>query len=188
MTSAATDIPAAVASELLPGETVLWQGRSGGVSLKKDTGGAVILTWLIYTAIFVIVSAAFIWAEIAAGYSVNLLWQAMLTIIWLFFMVRPIQDRAKILSSRYYITDRRVILALGGKDFCSLIRSGLRARKTVSASGRCDILIGSAVSVPDKKHFKYAWDPCRGDYNEGVTGFVFFNLPDDPELDALLSL
>lgn len=188
MISAATEVPAAVQRELLPGETVLWQGRSGGVSLMKDTGGTVALTWAIYTVLFVVVSVLFAWAEIAAGYSVNLLWEAMLTVIWLFFMIRPIQDRAKIISSRYFITDRRVVLLLGGRDFCSLIRTGLRARKTVSDSGRCDVLIGAAVSVPDKKHFRYAWDPCRGDYNEGMTGFVFFNLPEDPELDALLSL
>lgn len=171
--------------ELQPGETVLWRGAPGRFSLVKSTGGGALFTWIASVAVFLCVSALFIWGELASGVGFIPAWQVVLTIIFLYFFFLPAAHAAALRRSAYFVTDRRVIMMAGGRTFRALGRQGLRTEWT-EADGTADVLFGSTVGVRERKRFRYAWDPKRDENEEEVTGLIFFHVPADPALRALL--
>lgn len=170
--------------ELLPGETVLWRGNPGKFTLIGSTGGTALLTWIISIVVFVVVSAFFIWGELASGVGFIPAWQGVLAVIFLYFFCLPFFHAGALRRSAYFVTDQRVIMMVGGRTFRTLSKKGLRV-KWDQRGDAWDVLFGSAVGVKEKKHFRYAWDPKRDENEEEVTGLIFFHIADDPALRAL---
>lgn len=170
-------------NELMPGETVIWRGSPGKIQLFSGSTSKV-RTWIITIAIFLVVSGAFLWAELAAGAGFNLAFQLLLTLIFLVYFFRPLTDARTVQRSVYFVTDRRVITMPGGNKFFSMNRNGLRVEWT-KADDCFDVLLGATVGIPPQKHFRYARVPKRDD-REKVNGMVFFHIADDAELRKIL--
>lgn len=161
--------------ELQADESILWRGGPGRFHVGVCIG--VLRTWIIAAALFLIVSGLFYWAEMAVGMEFLVSWQFVLTAIFLYFFLKPFFNMRTLRRSVYFVTDRRVIAVVGGHTFRALNRAGLRV-EFAPAKGGMDVLFGSAVGTPERRRFRYAWDPKRDEYEEEVTGIIFFRLPD----------
>lgn len=166
---------AAFQKELQSDESILWRGSAGRFSIGMC--GGILRTWIISAAIFLIVSVLFYWAEMAVEMEFLLSWQLVLTVLFLYFFLKPLFNIRTLKRSAYFVTDRRVILIVGGRTLRGLNRAGLHVEFT-PAKGGMDVLFGSAVGTPERKRFRYAWDPKRDEYEEEVTGIIFFRLED----------
>ena len=186
MTEKTFELPKDLEAALLPGETVLWAGKSEDFSLKKDTPA--IKQWLLYTGIFVAVSVVSAVAEKLAGAVFNTVWQIALTVVWAFYMLRPLLDRNKVKKSVYVVTDWRVITLPGGESsIIGLNRKGLRVKITDGKPGCIDALLGASVTIPDRDHFKRTYFPLGMGSSAGPNGLVFYNVKDDSGLREVLA-
>ena len=167
---------AAFRKELLPEEHILWRGSAGRFTVGMC--GGVLTTLFISAAIFMIVSGLFYRAETAAEMEFILSWQLVLSAIFLYFFLKPFFNIRSLRRCAYFVTDRRVIVMVNGRTFRALNRAGLHVEFT-PAKGGMDVLFGSAVGTPERRRFRYAWDPKRDEYEVEVTGIIFFRLADD---------
>lgn len=171
-----TEKSAAFQKELQSDESIQWRGSAGHFSVGMC--GGILRTWIVSAAIFLIVSGLFYWAEMAVGMEFIVTWQLVLTVIFLYFFLKPFFSIRTLKRSAYYVTDRRVIIMVGGRTFRGLNRAGLHV-EFVPAKGGMDVLFGSAAGMPERKRFRFAWDPKRDEYEEEVTGIIFFRLTGD---------
>ena len=180
------ELPKDLATALLPGETVLWTGSPEEFSLKNDTPA--VKHWLLCTAIFAAATLLCALAEKLAGTAFNVLWQLILTVVWAFYMIRPLMDRKKVKNSVYAVTDQRVIVLPGGENrIFGLNRKGLRIKIADGKPECVDALLGSCVNIPDKDHYRRAYFPLGMNTNAGPHGLVFFNVKDNSGLRSVLA-
>ena len=96
-------------------------------------------------------------------------------------------DRNKIIKKcKYYITDRRVIVAVADKDVFALSRKGIKLIFVPGESGCVNVLFGSAVNIPARKAMLTAIMPVKDEKGEEITGIEFYNIKDDKTVRELL--
>lgn len=176
--------------ELLEGEVIEWKGRPEPFPLivparKK----ALMLRWIICAACAVILSAAYIYMALTVenGADFNFVVELVILLLFGYVALIPIMDRNKIIKKcKYYITDRRVIVAVADKDVFALSRKGIKLIFVPGESGCVNVLFGSAVNIPARKAMLTAIMPVKDEKGEEITGIEFYNIKDDKTVRELL--
>lgn len=185
MSETSFEVPENLRAVLLPDESVEWLGRPEEFSLTKETPAPKL--WILYSAVFVVVSVLSFAAEKLAGAEFNAFWQVALAVVYVFYMFRPFADANKVRKSIYAVTNLRVISMAGGEDkYYGLNRKRLRRNITDNRPGTVDVLLGSCADIPEKDHFKRAYFPLGMNTNAGANGLVFFKVKDSNGLRAAL--
>jgi len=177
-------------TELLEGETILWKGRPEEFPLMTEkTKSGVIKKWLIAIigAVVFIGGYAIMASSSAAAGGVNPTVIAVIALVFAYVAYMPFMDRSKIIKKcKYYITDKRVLVAIGDKDVFALDRNGLKLIYVPNENGCVNILFGTYVDLPESKYLVSAFTPGKVEGSDEVTGILFYNLKDDSDVKALL--
>jgi len=176
-----------VKEALQEGETVLWQGKSERFPLVNAGNKAKLtLRWVICAIAFAAVSAGYIALSVkTAGFKPAV--ELVIVLIFAYLIAAPMLDRKRILKKcTYYVTDKRVMTAVGDNQLLILGRAGLKVSTVPAESGCIHLLLGAAEALPGKKYLVSTFSGVKSENKDQVTGIVLYNVKDTPELRELL--
>ena len=172
---------------LMEGETILWRGRPESFPLiTAATKKGLVIRWLACAAAFVLLTVCYVlFVNSKDNLSFNFVVEAVLLLICAYVALLPALDRNKIIKKCcYYVTDSRVIVAVGDNDAFPLSRKGLKVLRVPGADGCVTMLFGSNTAQPERKHRVGTFVPGKDENGENITGITFYNVKDDPALKA----
>lgn len=175
---------------LLPDEQVEWTGKPAAFPLlTEENRGFLLLRWICCGVVFVGLTALYIAAAIFTAAQFNIIVELVIIAACAFVSFIPIRDwidlRKKV---RYYVTNKRVILAVG-KSIYALNRSGIKVERRSAEGGGIHVLFGSCVGISGRKCRRATVLPEIDEADLGKNGFVFYNVKEGKtELEALFSL
>lgn len=180
-----TDI--AVTKELHENETIRWKGASEKFPLIDSTNkGALTTRWIICAIAAVALVVLYFVLNAAMG-SINVWLLILLLLVVAYFVFLPWLDRNNIYKNcKYYITNERVLLYYGEREFYSLPVNGLKSAILDAGEDRIHIELGSRVGVKTGKLRTAAFVPQKDD-NGNVTGMVLYNMEDNDVLRRIFS-
>ena len=184
MTTERMVLPDGVRRILGEEEEILWQGRPAPFPLMDGRRrGALVRRWIICVIAAVALTA---WYLIALSYSTAEFlpgFEAILLVFPGYAALVPLLDRRRLLKDTLYVvTDRRAVQAVGNYDAWGLDRSGLKIRRDGAT-----FLLGAAADLPDRKIYRTAVIPLKGDDSDReVVGLVFYGAEDPDGLDRAL--
>ena len=175
---------------LLPDEQVEWAGAPERLPLlTSENKRPVLLRWICCAFVFVALTAAYTGLMLHAQARFNVVVELVLFAACAFAAYLPVQDWLELQKkTRYYVTNKRVILAVG-KNVYALNRSGIKAECKRAEGGAVHILWGSCVGMPARKYRRAAVMPLMDDADLSQNGFVFYHVKEGKaELEALFSV
>lgn len=177
-----------LAKELTEGEKVVWKGAPEAFPLMtQESKKALTQRWLISIVLAVALVVVYIVLAASADSGVNA-WVLIIVLLGvIYYACIPVLDRNNIYKKcKYYITDRRVILEHGERDYYSLPLTGLKAEISPAEAGCIHIDLGSCVGIAGAKRRVAAFVPKK-DENENICGLVIYNVADDKVLRSIFS-
>lgn len=170
---------------LMEGEQILWKGRPEPFPLVTGANKTMILVrWLVCAAVFVVATLCYFFATRGSnGVQFNLIAVGIVLLVCAYVALLPAIDRNKILKKvKYYVTDTRVLTAVGENEVFALSRKGLKVLRVPGESGCVTLLFGSHTALPERKQRVGAFVPGKDEKGELVTGISFYNIKGDAEI------
>ena len=183
-----SDLPGKLKESLMADEQILWKGGCEPFPLVTPLNKkSLLVRWVLCAALFVILSVAYVLLSLrTAGFSIVV--ELVLLVIFAYVAGVPLLDHNKLVKKcGYYVTDKRIISAVGYSEVFPISRAGLKLRAVPAENGCVHLLFGAATELPEKKLPLNAIAPIKSEKGEGVVGLVFFNVKDTPALHELLN-
>ena len=168
--------------ELKEGERLLWQGIPRPWKLLEGSRRRnLCLRWILCAVCFAGLTAAFFLAS--QKLNANPWLVAILLLVFAYLAALPALDARKVQGkTTYYLTDRRAITIVDGKDVFSLNRTGTEAVLTDGEEeGTVHALWGSAGSLPRRKYLVSVFTPRQEEPDAPLKGLVFYEVDDTEE-------
>ncbi len=161
-------------------EKLLWSGRPEPFELKDKTHKSAINTnWVISTICFLAATIGFLFVSQAQAVTLP---KTIVCIVVFFFiaasvMLRPVSEAKEIRNSKYFITDKRIVIE-EKYDFKSLeVNSEMPCQIKNLDNGTNVIYIGSAVNTPMKKT-RYLASAGSTTEDGELTGLILYSVKD----------
>ena len=166
-------------------ESVLWVGQPLHFSTFNSSNRKTKLLPSILIAVLTLAAIIAFFLASADPSPVSIL---VLLFFGFFIFILPFAEAACIRGVDYLITNQRILCMTGERinASLSLLKKGT-PKMVFEPEGGYSLLIGSAVTCPQKSHRKKA---DEGDMNkeEIVTGIIFFNLSKEDSEQAMAAL
>lgn len=157
-------------------EKLLWTGKPGAFALMDDAVKTpLLLRWVVCAVLAVACLAAYI-----AAYGGTATFQPLIIVVVVavfgFIMLRPMMDRKTLMGKVVYaVTDKRVLMCVGGRDVYELARPGLKTTVVQAEGDNVHMALGSCADISRSKYRNKALAPKRGS-GDMVNGFVMYNV------------
>ena len=175
---------------LLPDEQVQWTGKAENFPLlSTENKSWLLLRWICSGVMLAALTALYAAAVFCGVAKFNIFVELIVIVACGYVSYLPIGDWSKIRKNvRYYVTNKRVILAVG-KSVYALNRSGIKTECKSADGGAVHILFGSCVGMPGRKYRRATVLPEVDDADLSKNGFVFYNVKEGRAgLEKLLSV
>ncbi len=177
----------AVTKELRENETIQWKGASEKFPLVDATNKtALTIRWVICAIAAVALVALYCIVNAAMG-DVNVWLLILLLVVVAYFVILPWLDRNNVYKNcKYYITNERVLLYYGEREFYSIPVNGLKSAILDAGEGRIHVALGASVGTKAGKLRVAAFVPKKDD-NGNAIGLVLYNMEDNDTLRRIFS-
>ena len=169
-------------------ETLKWTGSPENIKLTDSANKTKVMIYFGIALVWVILSIVLYipFALKTGNTGIQLvIVLVIMDCIPILLVTSPIREMLGLRKSRYYITDKRVIVQGTDRVMSMVLNDGLRVRTEKSEGGLGHVLIGTAG---DKKPSAYRVTAVYGDLDEKtVTGLAFYNIREAEKAASLIS-